>query len=154
MAGEDPSHANGWWQLIQLTRYQLHAYQIKVSYWKDWLETNTNLSSKDIYALSRKDVVRPKNLFRFGGFQKRILVELVYCIKFWINNFPEAVGVSATIGPQDLMIWVSQYAKKHSVIAFHSYMQTQEKHDNSMSSRNAGAIALSPPGNFQGRHYL
>jgi len=34
------------------------------------------------------------------------------------------------------------------------YVQTQEKHDNSMEPRTSGAIALRPSGNEQGVHYF
>ena len=43
---------------------------------------------------------------------------------------------------------------KHCTLEFSSYVQIHEEHDNSMTSRTSGAIALRPTGNTQGTHYF
>ena len=43
---------------------------------------------------------------------------------------------------------------KHCKLEFGTYVQTHEKHNNSMDSRTSGAIALRPSGNKQGGHYF
>ena len=42
---------------------------------------------------------------------------------------------------------------KHCRVEFGTYVQTHEKHNNSMEPRTSGAIALRPSGNKQGGHY-
>jgi len=42
--------------------------------------------------------------------------------------------------------------KKHCTLAFGSYAQVHEQHDNDMATRTTGAIALGPTGNTQGSH--
>jgi len=39
-------------------------------------------------------------------------------------------------------------------VEFGTYVQTLEKHNNSMEPRTSGAIALRPSGNKQGGHYF
>jgi hypothetical protein len=43
---------------------------------------------------------------------------------------------------------------KHCRVEFGTYVQTHEKHNNSMEPRTSGAIALRPSGNEQGGHYF
>jgi len=43
---------------------------------------------------------------------------------------------------------------KHCKLEFGSYVQIHEEHDNSMTARTSGAIALRPTGNTQGAHYF
>jgi hypothetical protein len=44
--------------------------------------------------------------------------------------------------------------KKHCRIEYGQYVQTHEQHDNSMTTRTVGAIAMRPTGNEQGSYYF
>lgn len=83
-----------------------------------------------------------------------MIVELVYSMTFWIHAFPTANGLSRTISPRELVTGVMLDASKHCVVPFGAYVQTHEEHDNTMSTRTIGAIALRPTGNAQGGHYF
>ena len=59
---------------------------------------------------------------------------MVYNCVFWLNRFPHKNGIHK--------------------LEFGTYVQTHEKHNNSMDSRTSGAIALRPSGNKQGGLYF
>ena len=44
--------------------------------------------------------------------------------------------------------------KRHYRFQFGEYVQTHKEHDNSMSPRTVGALALRPTGNAQGSFYF
>jgi hypothetical protein len=46
------------------------------------------------------------------------------------------------------------YFEKHVRILFGTYVQTHERHDNSMAARTSPTIALGSTGNQRGRHYF
>lgn len=94
------------------------------------------------------------NALPFNKKPTRIIVELVYAMKFRIHAFPAADGVSASISPRELVSGVAISAKKHSVIPFGAFSQTHEKHNSSMLAKTIGTIALRPTGNAQEGHYF
>lgn len=94
------------------------------------------------------------NALPFRRLPSRMIIELVYCMTFWIHAFPAVDGVSATISPRELVTGIAIDASKHCRLPFGSYVQTHEQHDNSMSSRTIGAITLRPTGNRQGGYYF
>lgn len=73
-----------------------------------------------------------------------IVIEMVYSSVFWLNMFPHNNGVSDTIRPQSLINGLSIDYHTHCRLEFGSYAQVHEEHDNSMTPRTTGAIALSP----------
>jgi len=79
---------------------------------------------------------------------------MVYNFVFWLNSFPHKNGIHATMSPTAIMMGKSITYDKHCKLEFVTYVQTHEKHNNSMGSRTSGAIALRPSGNKQGGHYL
>lgn len=94
------------------------------------------------------------NTLPFRRMPNRMIVEMVYAVNFWLHAFPARDGVSAHISPRELVTGRMLDARKHCVIAFGTYVQTHEPHDNTMASRTVGAIALRPTGNAQGGHYF
>lgn len=52
---------------------------------------------------------------------KRMLVELVYAMTFWIHTFPARDGVSVSISSRELVTGVALDANKHYVIPFGAY---------------------------------
>lgn len=90
----------------------------------------------------------------FRRMPSRLIFELVYSMTFWLHAFPARDGVSSSISPRELVSGVAIDATRHCVIPFGSYAQTHEQHDNSMTSRTIGALALRPTGNTQGGHHF
>lgn len=94
------------------------------------------------------------NSLPFRKVPSRMIIELVYAMTFWLHAFPAQDGVSQSISPRELVTGVAIDAARHCVIAFGTYVQTHEQHDNSMQTRTIGAIALRPSGNVQGGHFF
>ena len=94
------------------------------------------------------------NTLPFQRLPARIIVELVYSANFWLNSFPNADGISDVLSPRTIVISSTIDYAKHCCLEFGTYVQTHEDHDNSMTTRTVGAIALWPTGNAQGGHYF
>ena len=94
------------------------------------------------------------NTLPFTRLPGRLIIEMVYASVFWLNLFPPADGVSATLSPRSLVTGFQLDYNKLCRLEFGTYVQTHEEHDNSMATRTMGAIALRPPGNTQGGHYF
>ncbi|MEM9592233.1 MAG: reverse transcriptase domain-containing protein, partial [Pseudomonadota bacterium] len=90
------------------------------------------------------------NSLPYRRMPKRMVIELVYAMTFWLHAFPARDGVSETVSPRELVTGIVLDANKHCRIPFGAYAQTHEEHDNTMASRTVGAIALRPTGNAQG----
>jgi len=64
-------------------------------------------------------------------------------------------GKSKTISPQKFITGGNIYYKKHCLLEFGSYVQTDESHDNSMLLQTIRDIALHPTGNNkEGLYFL
>jgi len=85
---------------------------------------------------------------------RRITIELVYAMTFWLNVFPKKNGVSDTLSPRAIITGQDLDFNKHCVLEFGEYVQTHEISDNTMRPRTIGAIALRPTGNAQGGYYF
>jgi hypothetical protein len=83
-----------------------------------------------------------------------MIVELIMAQVFWLNVFPPSDGVSPTLSPRYLLTGIEIDYHKHCKTEFGTYVQTHEEHDNSMTPRTVGAIALRPIGNAQGGWYF
>ena len=71
---------------------------------------------------------------------------------FWLNSFPAAGEISDTLNPRIIIVGSTIDYAQHCRIEFGTYEQTHETHDNSMTPRTTGALALWPTGNHQGGH--
>lgn len=94
------------------------------------------------------------NTLPFTRIPARMISELVYNVTFWLNSFPVADGISSTRSPRELVSGTMLDGARHCVLPFGAYVQTHEEHDNTMTTRTIGAIALRPTGNAQGGHYF
>jgi hypothetical protein len=94
------------------------------------------------------------NMVPFRRMPGVMIVELVHFANYWLNMFPANDGVSSTLSPRRIM--TGQYCDYalHAQLQFGEYAQVHEVHDNSMSTRTTGAIALRPTGNAQGGYYF
>ncbi len=79
-----------------------------------------------------------------------MIVELVHAANYWLNMFLAHDGVSSTQSPRLIMTGQYSHYDLHGQLEFGKYVQVHELHDNSMSTRTTGAIALRPSGNTQG----
>jgi len=90
----------------------------------------------------------------FERYPPRLIIKMVYNCVFWLNSFPQQNGIHATISPRAIMTGQKIAYDKHCKLEFGTYVQTHEKHNNSMDSRTTRAIALRPSGDEQGGHYF
>ena len=119
---------------------------------------NTTAAKEHVAEIERK--IRVVNerargtaaLLPFTHLPKRIKIELVYFVIFWLNAFPSKVGVSRQYSPQELVLRLKVDYKKHCWILFGSYCEVHDEPDslNLMKPRTHPAIALRPSGNLQG----
>jgi len=96
---------------------------------------------------------RTRGIFNAGPYDHlpaRMVVELVYYVGFGWNALPAMKGISRIHGPRAIITGKEIDYVKHCVLEFGEYVHTHEEHDNSMSPRTIGAIALRPSGNEQG----
>jgi hypothetical protein len=84
----------------------------------------------------------------------RMVIEMVFLSIFWINAFPHRLGISQTLSPRTIVTGLHIDYVKHCRVEYGQYVQTHEKHDNTMAPRTVGALALRPTGNQQGGYYF
>ncbi len=94
------------------------------------------------------------NVTPFDHFPPKMIAEMVFLSVFWLNAFPNKLGVSQTLSPKTIVTGLVIDYDKHCRIEYGQYVQTHEKHDNTMAARAIGALALRPTGNLQGGHYF
>jgi len=82
------------------------------------------------------------NQLPFKAFPHRLIVEMVYNLTFWLNAFPHNNGVHDVMSPWTILTGLHIDHDKHCTLEFGSYVKIHEEHDNSMTSRTSGAIAL------------
>jgi hypothetical protein len=83
-----------------------------------------------------------------------MIIEMVFLAVFWLNGFPHKLGISQTLSPRTIVTRLSIDYNKQCRIEYGQYVQTHEKHDNAMTTRTIGALALRPTGNQQGGYYF
>jgi hypothetical protein len=83
-----------------------------------------------------------------------MIIELIYYCGFWLNSFPANGGISDVLSPRSIILGTTIDYTQHCKLEYGTYVQTHEKHDNTMIPRTTGAIALRPTGNAQGGHYF
>jgi hypothetical protein len=88
----------------------------------------------------------------FEHFPPRMIIQMVFLAVFWLNGFPHKLGISQTLSPRTIVTRLSIDYNKHCCIEYVQYVQTHEKHDNTMTTRTISALALRPTGNQQGSY--
>jgi hypothetical protein len=83
-----------------------------------------------------------------------MIIEMVFLSVFWVNAFPHKLGVSQTLSPRTIVTGLGNDYDKHCRVEYEQYVQTHEKHDNTMTPWTIGALALHPTGNQQGGYYF
>jgi hypothetical protein len=90
----------------------------------------------------------------FQRIPPRMTIEMVYNCVFWLNCFPPGRGLSATMSPRQIMTGQRIDFRKHCQLEYGSYVQTHDEHDNTMTQRTTGALAMRPTGNTQGGYWF
>jgi hypothetical protein len=84
----------------------------------------------------------------------RIIIEMAKHAIYWLNAFPHPNGVSNTLSPRTIITGQTIDFNQHCKYEFGQYVQTHEQHDNSMTPRTIGALAMRPTGNARGNSYF
>jgi hypothetical protein len=90
----------------------------------------------------------------FEHFSPSMIIEMVFLAVFWLNGFPHPLGISQVLSPRTIVTGLTINYTKHCRIEYGQYVQTHEKHDNTMVTQTIGALALRPTGNQQGGYYF
>jgi hypothetical protein len=90
------------------------------------------------------------NMLPFQHMPTVLVIEMVKAAVFWLNAFPNKNGVSERSSPRTIVTGKMVDYTKHCKYEFGEYVQVHEEHDNSMTARTVGAIALRPTENTQG----
>jgi hypothetical protein len=83
-----------------------------------------------------------------------MIIELAKREVFWLNAFPPTDGISDNVSQRLIVTGQPIQYDRHCRFDFGEYVQTHEEHDNSMTSRTVGALALRPTGNEQGSYFF
>jgi hypothetical protein len=83
-----------------------------------------------------------------------MVIKMVFLMVFWLNAFPHRLGISQTLSPRTIVTELGIDYAKHCRIEYGQYIQTHGKHNNTMTTRTIGALALRPTGNQQGGYYF
>ena len=100
---------------------------------------------------------RMRAIYNTLPFQKvpaRLIVEMGKASVFWLNSVPQKNGLGSELSPRTIVTGQKLDFKRHCRFQFGQYVQTHEEHNNSMSPRTVGALALRPTGNAQGSYYF
>ena len=94
------------------------------------------------------------NTLPFQKVPARLIVEMGKASVFWLNSVPQKNGLASEFRPRTIVTGQKLDFKRHCRFQFGQYVQTHEEHNNSMSPRTVGALALRPTGNAQGSFYF
>ena len=116
---------------------------------------NEHVPEVERYICTIKERVRCiYNTLPFQEMAPRLIIEMVKASNFWLNGFPKCNGISNVLSPRQIVTGSAIEYNRHCTLAFGTYVQTHEAHDNTMIPRTTGALALRPTGNIQGGHYF
>ena len=111
----------------------------------------------DVERFIRTIKERIQAIYNTLPFQKvlaRLIVEMGKASVFWLNSIPQKNGLDSKLSPRTIVTGQKLDFKRHCRFQFGQYVQTHKEHNNSMSPRTVGALALRPTGNAQGSFYF
>ena len=111
----------------------------------------------DIERFIRTIKERMRAIYNTLPFQKvpaRLTIEMGKASVFWLNSLPQKNGLYSELSPRTIVTGQKLDFKRHCRFQFGEYVQTHKEHDNSMSPRTVGVLALRPTGNAQGSFYF
>jgi hypothetical protein len=126
------------------------------------LHSNLNICGEDGHVPDIERCIRPVKqrtrctytVLKFEQYPPKMISEMVFTSVFWLNAFPNRLGISNTMSPRTFVAGLTIDFAKHCRIKYGQYVKTHEKHDNSMATRTVRAIAMRLTGNQQGSYYL
>eukprot|EP00536_Pseudo-nitzschia_multiseries_P011475 jgi/Psemu1/29054/gm1.29054_g len=86
----------------------------------------------------------------YNKIPKRMIIEMVKNVTFYLNAFPWDNGISMDLAPTTIVTGIAPDYSLHFQVAYGTYAQTWDETDNTMKARTTGAIAMGPTQNFQG----
>jgi hypothetical protein len=90
------------------------------------------------------------NTLPFQHMPPCLVIEMAKQSVFWLHAFPRDDCVCGEASLREIMTGHKMDYACHCRFEFGEYVQTHEKHDNSMIPCTIGALALRPTGNNQG----
>ena len=85
------------------------------------------------YTHTLKEHVRAcYNILPFEKYPHRLIIEMVYTQKFWLNALPHIDGISQTMSPKEIITGFKVILLQHCKLEFEYYVQTHEEHMNDM----------------------
>jgi len=94
------------------------------------------------------------NTLPYQNIPPRLVIEMAKNAVFWLNAFPQQNGIGGGRSPRAIVVGTGIDFTRHCKYQFGEYVQTHEEHDNTMTTRMIGALALRPTGNAQGSFYF
>jgi hypothetical protein len=94
------------------------------------------------------------NMLPFMHIPPCLVIKMVSQSVFWLHAFPQTDGVSTHMSLWEIMTGQKLDYARHCKFELGEYVQTHEQHDNPMTPRTIGALALHPTGNAQGTWYF
>jgi hypothetical protein len=84
------------------------------------------------------------NMLPFKKVPAVMVIEMVKASVYWLNAFPYDGGVSEELSPRAIVVGQVVDYSKHCKYELGEYVQVHEEHDNSMTPRTVGALAMRP----------
>ena len=107
------------------------------------------------YIRTIKDRMRcTYNTLPFERVPKVLVIEMAKAAVYLLNAFPKGNGIFDDVSPKTIVTGQQLDFHRHCQFEFGQYVQTHEPHDNSMTPRTQGGLALRPTGNQQGGYYF
>jgi hypothetical protein len=114
------------------------------------LRINLNITSRnehvpevERYIQTLKERTRSiYNTLPFKEMPAQMVIKMVYACNFWLNLFPHENGISLTLSPRAIIVGKARDYTKNCQLEFRTYVQTHKEHNNLMTTRTIGAIAL------------
>ena len=85
-----------------------------------------------------------------------MLIQLIYFVVMWLNNFPSATSIFMQFLPRELILHHRLDYNKHCWAPFGAYCKTHEENrpTNTMLTYSTSSICLGPTGNCQGSYFF
>jgi hypothetical protein len=143
------------WALMDNEFEPLHADLANLGIGLNEAGRNEHVPQVERYIHTIKERARATyNMLPFKNIPPIMVIEMVKAAVFWLNSFPIDNGVSNHMSPRTIVTGHKVDYAKHCQYEFGEYVQVHEEHDNSMSARTVGALAMRPTGNAQGNWYF
>ena len=80
------------------------------------------------------------SILLFDKYPRRLLIEMVYTQKFWLNAFPHVDRIFQMMSLKEIITGFKVNFLQHCKLEFGDYVQTHEEHMNDMQSCTIEAL--------------